>query len=123
MPQKAEPYWVGSHTRPPSLPGPQVPIYTLWLSSGKGLMDMCTCPWCSLLGRRVLWLNIRGKEASIGSMFHIHTPLPQVSGCAVGGQVLTVPGSFWSSCSQSRVPEIWGVVTRASSSVPRGEPE
>nr|XP_042121342.1 polyamine deacetylase HDAC10 isoform X4 [Peromyscus maniculatus bairdii] len=28
---------------------------------------------------RVLWLNIRGKEASIGSMFHIHTPLPQES--------------------------------------------
>nr|XP_042121340.1 polyamine deacetylase HDAC10 isoform X1 [Peromyscus maniculatus bairdii] len=29
---------------------------------------------------RVLWLNIRGKEASIGSMFHIHTPLPQTTG-------------------------------------------
>ncbi|OBS73050.1 hypothetical protein A6R68_12343 [Neotoma lepida] len=48
--------------------------------SGKGLMHMCTCPWCSLLGRRILWLNIRGKEATIGSMFHISTPLPQTTG-------------------------------------------
>ncbi|XP_052604569.1 polyamine deacetylase HDAC10 isoform X2 [Peromyscus californicus insignis] len=29
---------------------------------------------------RILWLNIRGKEATIGSMFHISTPLPQTTG-------------------------------------------
>ncbi|XP_075816403.1 polyamine deacetylase HDAC10 isoform X1 [Microtus pennsylvanicus] len=29
---------------------------------------------------RVLWLNIRGKEAAVESMFHISTPLPQVRG-------------------------------------------
>ncbi|XP_075816404.1 polyamine deacetylase HDAC10 isoform X2 [Microtus pennsylvanicus] len=28
----------------------------------------------------VLWLNIRGKEAAVESMFHISTPLPQVRG-------------------------------------------
>ncbi|XP_075816407.1 polyamine deacetylase HDAC10 isoform X5 [Microtus pennsylvanicus] len=29
---------------------------------------------------RVLWLNIRGKEAAVESMFHISTPLPQTTG-------------------------------------------
>ncbi|XP_059103620.1 polyamine deacetylase HDAC10 [Peromyscus eremicus] len=29
---------------------------------------------------RILWLNIRGKEATFGSMFHISTPLPQTTG-------------------------------------------
>ncbi|XP_036063413.1 polyamine deacetylase HDAC10 [Onychomys torridus] len=29
---------------------------------------------------RILWLNIRGKEATIRSMFHISTPLPQTTG-------------------------------------------
>ncbi|XP_012966616.1 polyamine deacetylase HDAC10 isoform X2 [Mesocricetus auratus] len=29
---------------------------------------------------RILWLNIRGKEAAVGSMFHISTPLPQTTG-------------------------------------------
>uniref|UniRef100_A0A8C2N3D0 Histone deacetylase 10 n=1 Tax=Cricetulus griseus TaxID=10029 RepID=A0A8C2N3D0_CRIGR len=29
---------------------------------------------------RILWLNIRGKEATIGSMFYISTPLPQTTG-------------------------------------------
>ncbi|XP_029386940.1 polyamine deacetylase HDAC10 isoform X2 [Mus pahari] len=29
---------------------------------------------------RILWLNIRGKEAAIQSMFHISTPLPQTTG-------------------------------------------
>ncbi|XP_075816409.1 polyamine deacetylase HDAC10 isoform X6 [Microtus pennsylvanicus] len=28
----------------------------------------------------VLWLNIRGKEAAVESMFHISTPLPQTTG-------------------------------------------
>lgn len=58
-------------------------------------MHMYTCPWSSLLGRRILWLNIQGKEAAVWSMFHISTPLPQVSGCVVAGQVLTVPWSSW----------------------------
>ncbi|XP_029325688.1 polyamine deacetylase HDAC10 isoform X3 [Mus caroli] len=31
-------------------------------------------------GRRILWLNIQGKEAAIRSMFHFSTPLPQTSG-------------------------------------------
>ncbi|EDL76541.1 rCG59247, isoform CRA_e, partial [Rattus norvegicus] len=39
---------------------------------------MCTCPWCFLLIRRILWLSIRGKEADIWSMFHFSTPLPQL---------------------------------------------
>ncbi|XP_021494628.1 polyamine deacetylase HDAC10 isoform X2 [Meriones unguiculatus] len=29
---------------------------------------------------RILWLNIRGKEAAVWSMFHISTPLPQTTG-------------------------------------------
>ncbi|KAM7317491.1 hypothetical protein ACRRTK_023793 [Alexandromys fortis] len=29
---------------------------------------------------RVLWLNIRGKEAAVESVFHISTPLPQTTG-------------------------------------------
>ncbi|XP_005354418.1 histone deacetylase 10 [Microtus ochrogaster] len=29
---------------------------------------------------RVLWLNIRGEEAAVESMFHISTPLPQTTG-------------------------------------------
>uniref|UniRef100_A0A8C6HS33 Histone deacetylase 10 n=1 Tax=Mus spicilegus TaxID=10103 RepID=A0A8C6HS33_MUSSI len=29
---------------------------------------------------RILWLNIRGKEAAIQSMFHFSTPLPQTTG-------------------------------------------
>ncbi|KAL1767314.1 histone deacetylase 10 [Sigmodon hispidus] len=29
---------------------------------------------------RILWVNIRGKEAAIRSMFHISTPLPQTTG-------------------------------------------
>nr|XP_045007912.1 polyamine deacetylase HDAC10 isoform X2 [Jaculus jaculus] len=41
---------------------------------------MCMCPWCSLPGRRILWLNIRGKEAATWSMFHISTPLPGTTG-------------------------------------------
>ncbi|EDL76540.1 rCG59247, isoform CRA_d, partial [Rattus norvegicus] len=41
---------------------------------------MCTCPWCFLLIRRILWLSIRGKEADIWSMFHFSTPLPQTTG-------------------------------------------
>lgn len=44
---------------------------------------------------RVLWLNIRGKEAAVESMFHISTPLPQVRGHVVVGEVLTVSWSFW----------------------------
>lgn len=43
-------------------------------------MHISTCSWCSLLERRVLWLNIRGKEAAVESMFHISTPLPQTTG-------------------------------------------
>ncbi|NP_001403085.1 polyamine deacetylase HDAC10 isoform 9 [Mus musculus] len=31
-------------------------------------------------GRRILWLNIRGKDAAIQSMFHFSTPLPQTTG-------------------------------------------
>lgn len=46
-------------------------------------MHISTCSWCSLLERRVLWLNIRGKEAAVESMFHISTPLPQVRGRVV----------------------------------------
>ncbi|NP_001403089.1 polyamine deacetylase HDAC10 isoform 13 [Mus musculus] len=30
--------------------------------------------------RRILWLNIRGKDAAIQSMFHFSTPLPQTTG-------------------------------------------
>lgn len=52
---------------------------------------MCTCPWCFLLRRRILWLNVRGKEAAIWSMFHFSTPLPQVSGCVVVRMVLSSP--------------------------------
>ncbi|XP_028609510.1 polyamine deacetylase HDAC10 isoform X2 [Grammomys surdaster] len=29
---------------------------------------------------RILWLNVRGKEAAIWSMFHFSTPLPQTTG-------------------------------------------
>lgn len=58
-------------------------------------MDMYTYSWCSFLERRVLWLNIRGKEAAVESMFHISTPLPQVRSRVVVGEVLTVPWSFW----------------------------
>lgn len=59
-------------------------------------MHLCTWPWCFLLRRRILWLNIRGKEAAIQSMFHFSTPLPQVSGCVVVGELLTpLPPSFW----------------------------
>lgn len=58
-------------------------------------MHTHTCPWCFFLRRRVLWLNIRGKEAAIWSMFHFSTPLPQVSGCVVVGHVPPTPKSFW----------------------------
>ncbi|XP_032122068.1 polyamine deacetylase HDAC10 isoform X2 [Sapajus apella] len=37
-------------------------------------LRLCMCP-----GRRILWLNIRGKEAAALSMFQVSTPLPVVS--------------------------------------------
>lgn len=52
---------------------------------------MCLWPWCFLLRRRILWLNIRGKDAAIQSMFHFSTPLPQVSGCVGVGELLRPP--------------------------------
>lgn len=95
MPQNAVPYQVGSHLLAHLLPplGPKLSSILLLLSPGKGeqgLMHMCTCSWYFLLRRRILWLNIRGQEAAIWSMFHFSTPQPQVSGCVVVGQLLGV---------------------------------
>lgn len=36
------------------------------------------------LGRRSLWLNIRGKEAAALSMFHVSVPLSEVSDGVTG---------------------------------------
>lgn len=68
---------------------------------------MCTCPWCFLLIRRILWLSIWGKEADIWSMFHFSTPLPQVSGCVVVEQVLDTPQA---PQPLKAPPSFWGLL-------------
>lgn len=66
------------------------------------LTQMCMCLWSSLPGRRILWLNIRGKEAAILSMFHVSMPLPGVSSCMYG----RVGGALWhgQECQQALAP-------------------
>ncbi|XP_010341643.1 polyamine deacetylase HDAC10 isoform X4 [Saimiri boliviensis] len=52
---------------------------------------------CMYPGRRILWLNIRGKEAAALSMFQVSTPLPVLTGgflSCILGLVLPLAYSF-----------------------------
>lgn len=63
----------------------------VWALEGEQqLTPTCTCTLFP--GRRNLWLNIRGKEASAPSTFQVSVPLPGVSGGVTGQGILLRAG-------------------------------